>query len=108
MAEAPVTPCKCTDACCRDLSAHIHRADVVELVDAVELQFPPGCNCERIDVGTSQDEPGTKFIRGRSDPPCRVHLPSERALYDAGYAAGQREGHDAGYRAGYHVGARRG
>lgn len=50
--------------------------------------FPPGCTCERIDVGTSRDEPGTKFIRGRSDPPCRVHLPSERALYDAAYQRG--------------------
>lgn len=50
--------------------------------------FPPGCTCERIDVGTSGDEPGTQWIRGRSDPPCRVHLPSERALYDAAYQRG--------------------
>lgn len=46
--------------------------------------FPPGCTCERINVDTSADVPGTKFIRGHSDPPCKVHLPSERALWDAG------------------------
>ena len=50
--------------------------------------FPPGCSCERINVDTSGDVPGTQFVRGRSDPPCRVHLPQERALYDTGYARG--------------------
>lgn len=46
--------------------------------------FPPGCSCERIDIGGPSDLVGAKAIRGHSDPPCRVHLPSERALYDAG------------------------
>lgn len=57
--------------------------------------FPPGCGCERINVDTSQDVPGTQFIRGRSDPPCRVHLPQERALYDMGYRRGLTDGRTA-------------
>jgi hypothetical protein len=79
--------CKCTDDCCRELSAHVHVVGTgdPQFVDAVELMFPPGCNCERISVDTSSDAPGTRFIRGHSDPPCRVHLPEERRLYDAGY-----------------------
>jgi hypothetical protein len=47
--------------------------------------FPPGCSCERINVDTTHDVPGTQFVRGRSDPPCKVHLPKERALYDHAY-----------------------
>jgi hypothetical protein len=88
MAELPkeLHICKCTDACCEDLSAHIHNAKGdPELVDVVELMFPPGCTCERINVDTSADVPGTRFIRGRSDPPCRVHLREMRQVYDAGY-----------------------
>lgn len=95
MAEAPVQICKCTDACCRDLSAHIHRANEVVFVDAVALQFPPGCTCERIDVHHSGQMPGEHFIRGRSDPPCTIHLPQERALYDTGYQRGLEDGRNA-------------
>lgn len=56
-------------------------------------EFPPGCGCERIDVSTSADGAGTQFIRGRSDPPCSVHLPRERALYNAAYARGYQMGY---------------
>lgn len=48
-------------------------------------QLPPGCTCARINVDMTGDVPGTQWIRGRSDPPCRVHLRQERALWDAGY-----------------------
>jgi hypothetical protein len=62
------------------------------LVDTDAPMFPPGCTCERLDAGTSGDEPGTRFIRGRSDPPCKVHLPQERALYDTAFQRGYTEG----------------
>lgn len=60
-------------------------------------EFPPGCTCERIDIGGPADLVGAKVIRGHSDPPCKVHLPAERTLYDAAY----RRGFDAGLNAGY-------
>lgn len=48
-------------------------------------EFPQGCTCERINVDLSSDVPGTQWIRGRSDPPCRVHLDRLREVWEAGY-----------------------
>jgi len=31
------------------------------------------CTCEQVDVGTSEDQPGTVFITGARDPECKYH-----------------------------------
>lgn len=68
------------------------------MADTDGPMFPPGCSCERLNADTSADEPGTQFIRGHSDPPCRVHLAQERALYDVafdrGWVAGAQHARD--------------
>lgn len=64
----------------------------IEAYHKDQRTFPPGCSCERINVDTFADVPGTQFIRGRSDPPCKVHLPEERALYDVAYERGFQAG----------------
>jgi hypothetical protein len=82
------------------LPPDIHAVELARLILAkAELyvrtnteDFPPGCNCERIDVGTNADLPSTQFVRGRSDPPCRIHLRAERVLWDDGYRRGYTDG----------------
>lgn len=77
------------DGCGKLPCARFESDDETPWTQASEAeQFPPGCNCERISADTSADVPGTKFVRGRSDPPCKVHWSRERSLYDVAWQRG--------------------
>jgi hypothetical protein len=78
-------------------SNHVHATPVatdaeIEAYHKDQRTFPPGCTCERINVDQSTDVPGSQWVRGMSDPPCKVHLPKERALYDVAYERGFQAG----------------